>query len=44
MNISKVLFLDTNYDTIGWDKNVRYIIERVVTYGNLSDWNSILEY
>lgn len=41
MKLSKVLFWDTNYDTIDWDKQVRYVIERVVTYGNMSDWQAI---
>ncbi len=44
MNLSRVLFWETNYDTIDWDKNVRYVIERVVTYGNMSDWNAIRAY
>lgn len=44
MNLSRVLFWETNYDAIDWDKNVRYVIERVVTYGNMSDWNAIRAY
>jgi hypothetical protein len=44
MNLSRGIFWETNYDTIDWDKNVRYVIERVVTYGNMSDWNAIRTY
>lgn len=44
MNLSRVLFWETNYDTIDWDKHVRYVIERVLTYGNMSDWNAIRAY
>lgn len=44
MNLSRGIFWDTNYDAIDWDKNRRYVIERVVTYGNMSDWNAIRKY
>ena len=44
MELSKVLFWDTNYDSIDWDKRARYVIERVVSYGNMSDWNAICAY
>lgn len=44
MNLSRVLFWETNYDTIDWEKNARYVIERVLTYGNMSDWNAIRAY
>jgi hypothetical protein len=44
MNLSKVLFWETSYDTIDWDKKARYVIERVVTYGAMSDWNAIRAY
>lgn len=41
MNLSRGIFWDTNYDTIDWDKKVRFVIERVVMYGTLSDWKAI---
>lgn len=44
MHLPRTLFCETNYDTIDWDKNVRYVIKRVVTYGTMSDWNAIRAY
>ena len=44
MNLSKGIFWDTDYDTIDWDNKVRYVIRRVVTRGNWSDWLAIREY
>jgi ribosomal protein S8 len=44
LELSKVLFWDTNYSKINWDKNARYVIERVVSMGNLSDWQQIKKY
>ena len=43
MNLSRVIFWDTDYDKIDWDNKARYVIERVVTYGNMSDWEAIRE-
>jgi hypothetical protein len=44
MNLSRVIFWDTDYDKIDWDNKARYVIQRVVTRGNWSDWTTILEY
>lgn len=44
MHLSRVLFWETNYDKIDWDKNVRYVIERVMAYGHMSDWQAIRAY
>jgi hypothetical protein len=44
LQLSRVLFWDTDYDRIDWDKRARYVIERVVTRGNWSDWLAIKEY
>lgn len=41
MNLSKVIFWDTNYDTINWGNKARYVIEKVVMYGTVEDWNAI---
>ena len=41
MNLSKVIFWDTQYDTINWENKARYVIERVVMYGTVEDWNAI---
>ena len=43
MNLSRGIFWDTNYDTIDWDKKARYVIGRVVTRGNWSDWLAIVK-
>ncbi len=39
--ISRAIFWDTNYDQIDWVNKSRYVIERVVMYGNLNDWRLI---
>ncbi len=44
MNLSKVIFWDTDYDSIDWDKKARYVIARVMMYGTIDDWNAIKAY
>jgi hypothetical protein len=39
--LSRVLFWDTDYDSIDWVKHARYVIGRVVMYGTLADWRTI---
>lgn len=41
MNLSKVIFWDTQYDTINWENKARFVIERVVMYGTVEDWHNI---
>lgn len=41
MNLSKVIFWDTEYEKIQWEQKARYVIERVVMYGTVEDWHSI---
>lgn len=41
MNLSKVIFWDTNYNQIDWENKARYVIERVVMYGTINDWRTI---
>jgi hypothetical protein len=41
MNLSRVIFWDTNYDTIDWEQKAHYVIERVVMYGFIEDWKAI---
>ena len=41
MNLSRVIFWDTQYDTINWENKARFVIERVVMYGTVEDWHSI---
>jgi hypothetical protein len=44
MELSRVIFWDTDYDSIDWDKKARYVIERVLNYGSISDWRAIQKY
>ena len=30
LNLSKVIFWDTDYESIDWEKNARYVIARVI--------------
>ncbi|MEO0006255.1 MAG: hypothetical protein RJA20_451 [Bacteroidota bacterium] len=41
MSLSKVIFWDTDYNSIDFENKARYVIERVVMYGTLSDWRII---
>ncbi|WP_159018699.1 HigA family addiction module antitoxin [Algibacter sp. L3A6] len=43
-NIRKVLFWDTTFDKIDWDKNKRAIIKRVLERGNDKEINEIIEF
>ena len=44
MELSKAIFWDTDYDSIDWEKNARYVIERVLMYGTIEDWRTIQGY
>lgn len=41
MNLNRAIFWDTVYEKIDWQKQRRVIIERVLHYGDLSDWQEI---
>jgi hypothetical protein len=41
MNLSPVLFWDTDAARLDEEKHARYIIARVVMYGTLEDWQEI---
>ncbi|MBN2790632.1 MAG: hypothetical protein JXR69_10625 [Candidatus Delongbacteria bacterium] len=43
-NFNKKLFWDVEYDSIDFDINVKFVIERVVTRGNLKDWFILKKY
>lgn len=43
-NIRKVLFWDTTFDKIDWDKNKRAIIKRVLERGNDKEINEIISF
>ena len=38
MKLNKTLFWDIDFETIDYQKHIRFVIERVLTRGNLSDW------
>jgi hypothetical protein len=42
--INPVLFWDTEISKIDWEAHASYIIERVLTRGNLQDWSEIKRY
>jgi len=42
--LSKVIFWDTDYNRIDWEKKARFVIERVVMFGNLKDWRIIQQF
>jgi len=44
MELSKVIFWDTTFETIDFDIHRNYVIEKVLVYGKLSDWKAIQAY
>jgi hypothetical protein len=44
LELSKVLFWDTDFQNINWETKARYVIERVVMYGTVADWRAIKEF
>ncbi len=44
MQLSKVIFWDTDYHKIDWHKKARFIIGRVLMYGTIDDWNTIKQF
>ncbi len=44
MQLSKVIFWDTDPDSIDWENKARYVIGRVLMYGTIADWNNIKKY
>lgn len=44
MDLSKQLFWDTDISRLDAEKHARFIIERVLTSGFLTDWKTILRY
>lgn len=43
-DFSKSLFWDINQSTLDADKNARFIVERVITRGRLSDWRKLFSF
>lgn len=44
MQLSKVLFWDTDMEQLDWERHAKYVIERVIQRGTWSDFKTILEY
>lgn len=44
MELSRSLFWDTDYDKLDWEKNARFIVERVLQMGNVEDFRQIKRY
>lgn len=42
--LNKALFWDIDISNIDYKKNARFIIERVLTRGNLTEWQEIKKY
>ena len=44
IDFSKYLFWDANPATVDLERNSPYVVQRVLEYGELSDWRLLLEY
>ena len=44
MNLPGYLFWDTDINTIDYNKNARFIIQRVIQRGSIDDWLMIKKY
>lgn len=44
MQISKNIFWDVRFESIQWDKNSPFVVDRVLHYGTLKDWKQVLAY
>ena len=44
MELSKHLFWDTDPNEVDYEKNARWLIERVVTRGSMNDWFTVRDY
>lgn len=42
--LTKSLFWDVEYESIDFQKNSRFVIERVLTRGNFQDWRTIRDF
>jgi len=43
-DLSKHLFWDTDPNTVNPDQHSKYIISKVLQYGNYSDWKTLVDY
>ena len=44
MELSREIFWDTKYENIDLNGKAAYVISRVVQYGTIADWHSIVLY
>lgn len=44
MELSRVIFWDTDYDKIDFANKARYVIARVLMYGSMKDWEEIKKF
>ena len=44
MKLRNVLFWDTTLSNIDFETHSAYIIERIVTYGNFTEWKELLSF
>ena len=44
MELSRTIFWDTDYGSIDWEKNARYVIARVIMFGTIEDWRQVQSY
>jgi hypothetical protein len=42
--LSRTLFWDVDYESLDFDKNAAYIVERVLNRGSVQDFKSILKF
>ncbi|OQX99384.1 MAG: hypothetical protein B6I24_02695 [Bacteroidetes bacterium 4572_128] len=42
--LNKVLFWDIDYQSVDYEKHARFVIQRVLTRGNLEDWKELKRY
>jgi hypothetical protein len=42
--LNKALFWDIDYKSVDYEKHARFIIERVLSRGNLHDWQELKKY
>lgn len=42
--LNKALFWDTDYKNIDYNKNARFVIDRVLSRGNIQDWRELKKF
>lgn len=44
MNLTAVIFWDTDYSKIDWEEKAQFIITRVIEYGTANDWKEVKQF